>query len=299
MASQIVNRTTMADQLCMGYHVLKEIGDKIPKKLPIVAKQLQEKGFKPAAQIFTIGPQTAHVNFETDELEEIAKVVDQYSMKLFIHGAYIHTPWSKSERSITGIVKELIHAKLCHAQGVIVHLSKNAAVKENLHWVLNKINEKLPVDWNASDPALYMEINSPKSGNQTFETPAKLGVVINSIPDDLVYRIGYCIDTAHLYASGVSFRYANDVREWMDAFIIQLDENPILIHLNDSDSILGSGKDEHAPLYNKIWNPNDDESGLMELLKIASSYDIPLILERHKGIGVEHDLDIVAGLMKQ
>lgn len=284
--------------LCVGHHVYKEIGSKMPEKLASVVSSLQDR-FRPAAQIFTVGPQTSHVNFTDAELQEIAAVVDAHNVKLFIHGAYIHTPWSMSDRAVSGIVKELQHAKICHAQGVVIHLSKNAANVENLHWVLNAINEKLPKTWDRSDPALFLEINSPKAGNQTFETPEKLGVVIANVPDDLAYRVGFCIDTAHLYASGVSFRYAEHVREWMDAFIIQLDmeNSPVLIHLNDSDAVLGSGKDEHAPLYNKIWHKADgNQSGLLELLKIANLYNIPLVMERHKNIGTEADLDVVKSL---
>lgn len=70
--------------------------------------------------------------------------------------------------------------------------------------------------------------------------------------------VGLCIDTCHLYASGISLSSIESARN----YITQIENVglPLLIHLNDSIGDLGSFVDRHAELGTKIWK--DDKSGL-------------------------------------
>jgi len=59
-------------------------------------------------------------------------------------------------------------------------------------------------------------------------------------------RIGVCLDTSHVFASGYDIRTPESYRKTTDAFdaIIGL-ENLYVIHLNDSKKELGSRVDRH------------------------------------------------------
>lgn len=85
-------------------------------------------------------------------------------------------------------------------------------------------------------------------------------------------QLGVCIDTCHLYISGVPLTTDIQVQNYMQPFI-DLDI-PLLIHLNDSELELGTMlADRHAEIGTKIWK--DNTSGLKKLL----SLDIDKIIE--------------------
>lgn len=88
---------------------------------------------------------------------------------------------------------------------------------------------------------------------------------------NLVIPVGLCIDTCHLYASGISFEDKETVRYYM--LNIESARLPILIHLNDSVGDFASFIDRHDVLGAKIWK--EDKSGL----KFIKNTPYPKILE--------------------
>src|SRR5205814_2120951 len=96
-------------------------------------------------------------------------------------------------------------------------------------------------------------------------------------------RMKVCIDTAHIFASGVDIRK----KEAVDIFVEKLEKYDLLgkiacIHLNDSKTMLGSYSDRHE-------NLGEGHIGL-EGLKLFVTHpafaNVPLILETH-GINKE------------
>lgn len=115
-------------------------------------------------------------------------------------------------------------------------------------------------------------------------------------------QIGLCIDTAHLFACGTSFRDYNTAYTWLMDVAAVTSGAPIMMHLNDSASTLGSGRDQHAMLTRgNIWGDFIDghqpitDSGLMAVLDWVEENKIVTILERHPD-HVEHDLKLIADL---
>jgi endonuclease IV len=92
-------------------------------------------------------------------------------------------------------------------------------------------------------------------------------------------------------------------KEWLTDVHTGLHKNtPIMMHLNDSYSDIGSGLDRHAPLLKgNIWGNyksgrgNIADSGLMAILEWADENDINLILERDEN-GLANDLAIISKL---
>ena len=75
----------------------------------------------------------------------------------------------------------------------------------------------------------------------TFE---ELFTLRSMIADDVHHRVGYCVDTCHLYSAGYDLRnHYDDVLEQLDRMLGI--EHLHCIHLNDSKTPLGSRRDRH------------------------------------------------------
>lgn len=275
----------------VGYHVSRKEVKDAPSAIKLACESIKTYGFAPSLQIFATGPQSSRILFDDTILANIKTVIDEHNALLFIHGAYIDTPWSKSNKACDNIVREMKMAKTCGAKGVVVHLSKEAH-GENLKWVLNYVNDKI----HHTDVILYLEVNTAKSSPFTFETPEKLHALFNTVSTiQLDYQVGLCLDTAHLFSCGTPLSHISDSEPWFKKLMEGLDRNiPLMIHLNDSRSTLGSGKDQHQQLcLGAIWDKLDDDCGLKSVLEWTQAYDVPIILERDENADATNDLQII------
>jgi len=71
-------------------------------------------------------------------------------------------------------------------------------------------------------------------------------------------RFGICIDTCHVYASGINLSDISHTKKYIEK--IETTNAPILLHLNDSHNELGTLIDRHAPLGTRIWTPTNYSS---------------------------------------
>jgi len=76
------------------------------------------------------------------------------------------------------------------------------------------------------------------------------------------YKFGICVDTCHMYVSGVDLGDRNNMIQLVNT--LKTYKAPILIHLNDSHGEFGSMIDMHAPYGTRIWT--DDNSALQLLM---------------------------------
>lgn len=91
-------------------------------------------------------------------------------------------------------------------------------------------------------------------------------------------RVGLCLDTQHLFASGMSrLQTHEDVVQLFDA-AYELGASVPVIHLNDSTKPFGARVDRHAPLtQGYIWRK--DQEGLISLCARAAEEEIDAISE--------------------
>lgn len=62
-------------------------------------------------------------------------------------------------------------------------------------------------------------------------------------------RLGLCLDSCHLLASGFDVRTADGIERVMDDCVSLVGEARLqCVHVNDSQTPLGSNRDRHAPL---------------------------------------------------
>lgn len=95
--------------------------------------------------------------------------------------------------------------------------------------------------------------------------------------DDKKY-LKICVDTCHIFSAGFDISSKKKVRYFFILFEKMIGLQYLaLIHFNDSKTEYNSHKDRHE----KIGNGQIKTSGLIEFLKQAYKFKIPLILETH------------------
>lgn len=261
------------------------------------------------AQVFVRGPRDSHVVVESaEERARIRRIVEARKMRLVAHGAYVDHPWGRAEgfTAADNIRGEMKIAHEIGAMGVIVHLGKKT-LDPQLCDVLRGLADLPPAVLRTT--TLWLETHAAKpDGETTYDDPRRIVQLRERISQcgDLGLRIGICIDIAHLFSSGYSFRTRAAAKSWLAAaFPAGSDLPPIMFHLNDSASKLASGKDIHAPLCaGNIWRDYHPargklpfgDSGLAYVLEWAVSRDIPMILERSAD-AVMDDIELLRGVM--
>lgn len=311
MFKNLIKYTNNILTMPLGFHVSKtynsfvkqdEKKPSIVNSLKLAQKKLNDYDFTDIVlQMYVIGPQNSHECTTKEEREQIRTMINK-NFNIIIHGAYINNPWNLDE-SIRIIKREMTIAYDIKAKGIIVHLGPKASDFDRLKEVIHKIaKNKEDVVRNI---ILYFETNAAKP-QKCFETPKKLYDFVKNmhkINETLKYklRFGLCIDTAHLYSCGISLADHDTTNNWLNEFTEKIKNIPVMFHLNDSASQLGSGKDKHAPLTKgNIWRQynltdgvlNIIDSGLICLLKYAHQYHCDVILERDKS-NIDSDLTLI------
>jgi len=276
----------------LGFHVSAH-GD-LKENLEETEKLLTDYDFRPCAQIFVTGPQS----YREIKIANKAAIREiSARMPIVIHGAYVDNPWGGDStktkgrpNAIRNIKKEMKIAREIGAVGVIVHLGAGAIDDNILRDVITNAADK--------DITLWLEINAARPApGLTFETPKKIRELVARIQkagagseERDPTNIGICIDTAHLHSCGVRLHTYDQAMEWLGGLPAMREDGQCgvwsptyMLHLNDSDSECGSGRDIHAPLgKGNIWgNDVGPKSGLMAFCEWADKYNIMVILERH------------------
>jgi deoxyribonuclease-4 len=89
-------------------------------------------------------------------------------------------------------------------------------------------------------------------------------------------RLGVCLDSCHLLASGYDIRTSRGLTETLDAFKQEVGMRRLgSLHLNDSQTPLGSNRDRHA----NIGTGELGETGCAAFLSEPRFEKLPLVLE--------------------
>lgn len=211
---------------------------------------------------------------ENDVKEYLSKVRTHGLGPTFIHALYLVNLATNNpdllEKSINSLVADLQNGLLINSSGVIVHIGSHQGrgfdeVKDQLVAVIERIlGETTSTD-------LILENDAGQNGK--IGSPEELSFLLDKIKDK---RLKICLDTAHLFESGVDLRQDLSTKE----FINDLDKLNILdkivcLHLNDSSTDLNSHRDMHA-------NLGEGKIGLAGLKQTVNQKEfshLPLILE--------------------
>lgn len=233
-----------------------------------------------AIQLFVIGPRKYNINHTTDDLVELANYIRDEHLLTIVHGSYMDNPWgAKPAFALKVISEELNIIRDLGANGLIIHLPtlEPQPVVDVISKIFNKNNI---VD--KAGPVLYLE-NAASVKGFNYSIVDNIAALFNMIPDEFKPYIGFCIDTAHMWAAGINIADESVINSWCRNFS-SIGFRYVMIALNDQVYDLGSSRDEHHTLLRgKIWNDTNVDS-LRILLDWIVANNYPILMERHADV---------------
>lgn len=180
---------------------------------------------------------------------ELIKNFKKLSTKYNIKNTYLHAPYyvnfaSGNNRirygSVSVIRDELERGSLLGVKYVMTHLGtgKDLGHEESIKKTIEMLKKTL--DGYGGETKLLLE-NSAGAGEIIGDDLSELGEIIKGVNSSNI--AGICLDTQHSFASGYDWRSFEKTIEKIDKELGV--ENIKLIHINDSQSDLGSKKDRH------------------------------------------------------
>ena len=179
-------------------------------------------------------------------------------------------------RSRQCLVDNLRGAHAMGAFGLVLHLGSHlgAGFDSRLEAVSTSLVAVLDQAWAEGAECPLLLENTAGAGGTIGRTFEELSQVLDRAGGDR--RLGVCVDTQHLWASGVAFhtpRAADAVVRRLDA-TVGLDRLACL-HVNDSKVPLGAGLDRHE----NVGSGAIGEDGFRALLGHPRLQGLPAVLE--------------------
>ncbi|HEY5271727.1 MAG TPA: deoxyribonuclease IV [Acidimicrobiales bacterium] len=210
-----------------------------------------------AIQIFTQSPRMWRPTNYTDEALDGYAAVEQASR---IDGTYCHATYlinlaTDSEelaaKSFECLVNNLIVGTRIDSKGVVLHVGSHRGA--GFETVVAQIGQVFTtafaeVEESLQRPSCRLLLeNAAGTGGTVGRSFDELAALIDATDGD--ERLGVCVDTQHLFASGISYATRAQADEVVSSFdsLIGLDRLGCL-HLNDSKVPLGSNRDRHENL---------------------------------------------------
>jgi deoxyribonuclease IV len=237
----------------------------------------EEKGCQ-AIQIFNQSPRMWRPTaYGDDDFAAFRKAMKPSPVKaVLIHAVYLLNCASEDaeirDKSRASLIQSLRVGAGIGAAGVVLHpgSAKQGNVKEAIKRAGKVIKEALS---DTDRCPLHLEDTAGAGGTlgRSFEELADL---ISAAGGGK--RLGVCLDSCHLLASGYDIRTAAGLTETMDEFdrvvgIARLGS----LHLNDSQTPLGSNRDRHA----NIGTGELGERGCAAYLSESRFDKLPLVIE--------------------
>jgi deoxyribonuclease-4 len=228
------------------------------------------------------------------DIKKSKEYCQKYNKTFYIHCPLIANlakdPASSNEKDISILKKSwsAVNSEITQMNGLpagcILHVGANGSIN-NLVNNLNDLN--VPRNENINQNKLLVLENSAGQGQSLGRTFDEFRKIYEGIDRN---TIGICIDTQHIFASGVnSLSNHEDVVKMFDQVESVSGGNPTVIHLNDSKKVFNAKVDRHENITEGyIWN--QEKEGLCSLLDICYDKSIDCILETPDSC---KDLDLI------
>jgi deoxyribonuclease-4 len=195
---------------------------------------------------------------------------------VLIHAVYLLNCASEDseirDKSRASLIQSLTVGAGIGATGVVLHpgSAKQGDVGEAIARAGQVISEALS---ETEGCRLHLE-NTAGAGGTLGRSFTELAALIDAAGADK--RLGVCLDSCHLLASGYDIRTATGLTETLDRFRDEVGIRRLgSLHLNDSQTPLGSNRDRHA----NIGTGELGESGCAAFLSEPRFEKLPLVLE--------------------
>jgi deoxyribonuclease IV len=231
-----------------------------------------------AIQIFNQNPRAWRPTTYSDEqLDAYDQAFRSSRVKaLLIHAVYLLNPASEDreirKKTLTSLVASLRAGDALGATAVVLHpgSAKKGDVKKAIGRAGKVIAEALK---ESNSCPLHLE-NTAGAGGTLGRSFEELASLIDASGDD--GRLGLCLDSCHLLASGYDIRTTDSLREVLDECDSRVGLKRLgALHLNDSQTPLGSNRDRHAC----VGQGELGERGCAVFLSEPRFESLPLILE--------------------
>jgi deoxyribonuclease-4 len=255
-----------------------------------------ERGCR-SIQIFNQNPrQWAARDYPDEQIAEFHEAMEASDVDaLLIHAVYLLNPASEEpdfrEKTLASLTTSLRMGAALGAVGVVLHPGSalKTEVGPSLERAAEVISEALA---ESVECPLHLENTAGAGGTlgRTFEELARL---VELIGDD--ERVGICLDSCHLYASGYDIRDRGKLASVLDDFDAVLGMKRLgSLHVNDSVTGLGSNRDRHA----NLGDGEIGKAGCAAFLSEPRFDGLPCVLEGPGAKGKALDADDMAWAFK-
>jgi deoxyribonuclease-4 len=210
-----------------------------------------------AIQVFNQSPRMWRpTRWKPDDVAEFLELMKDGPIEsVTIHAVYLINPATKDRDMRRKSADSLIHALRMgdeiRADGVVLH--PGSTVGEPQEEALQRAGEMVEHALGESESCRLLLENTAGAGNTLGRTFSELRALIDLSGANK--RIGVCLDSCHMLASGFDIRTADKLTEVMDRCGKLVGTRRLrCLHMNDSQAPLGSNRDRHAP-------PGDGELG--------------------------------------
>ena len=231
-----------------------------------------------AIQFFNQNPRAWRPRSYTDEeVEAYHAAVEASEIEaLLIHAVYLLNCASDDpeirDKSLASLIASLRAGDDLSARAVVLHAgsAKAGEVGPAIERAGAVVREALA---ESERCPLHLE-NTAGAGGTLGRSFAELAAIIEAAGGD--ERLGLCLDSCHLFASGYDIRTEAGLTETLDDCVAQVGlERLGSLHLNDSQTPLGSNRDRHADVGEGELGPD----GCAVFLSEPRFEDLPLVLE--------------------
>ncbi len=233
-----------------------------------------------AVQFFAGSPRTwAPTVYKEKDAEQFRELRAASPIRfVVIHTIYLINLASEKEdfyeKSVTSLCGALAAAEQLGADAIVTHIGSHMGTgfAAGLERVQAGLRKAL-AESEGSSVRLLLE-NTAGAGGTMGVDFGELGTIIDAAGGDP--RLGICVDTAHIFESGVDLRTPEGMAETLRAVDASCGRDRlVMLHLNDSKTPLGSNRDRHE----NIGEGDLGDDAFRVIVGEPAFADLPGILE--------------------
>lgn len=228
-------------------------------------------------QIFAGSPRMwARSLYSATDAKAFREKVNQYDLNpVYIHALYLTNLASDNPeilaKSQQALMLDLQNSAAIASAGVILHIGSHQGRgwEPSRALVIESITQVL--DQTPTESILLLENSAGQQGK--IGSLPELVDILSAISSP---RLKVCLDTAHAFEAGYNFTAIDGLAMWIKDIESTITLAKVeLLHLNDSKTPLGSGRDNHQ----NIGDGFIGSDALARLINHPSLAHLPLILE--------------------
>jgi deoxyribonuclease IV len=202
-----------------------------------------------AIQVFNQSPRMWRpTRWKPDDVAEFLELMKGGPIQsVTIHAVYLINPATKDRemrrKSSDSIIHALRMGDEIQAAGVVLH--PGSTVGEPLEEALPRVGQMLEHALGESERCRLLLENTAGAGTTLGRSFEELRALIDLTGGQK--RLGVCLDSCHMLASGFDITTADKLTEVMDHCLKVVGRRRVhCLHVNDSQTPLGSNRDRHA-----------------------------------------------------